>query len=537
MATTTKTFKVTVDTSEATESIEKTTDGVEDLGKQAKKTGDEMKQGFKAAESGAKGAGKGFTSLGGTIGGVAKAFGILAVAFAVLNVLKDLLMSNQRVADTFAKAMVFLEVIFGKVADAVQGLVDGLRALKNIDMASIAEEFKKFGDAMSKSGDDALATAENIVEMMKAVEKAEASQRLFILQQQKEAELQRQIRDDISLTIAVREKANDRLAEILDKQLIKEKSLANQKLTLALLEQDINKEGNAEAIKVIEAKIEIADIEERITGQLSEQKTNREALRQEEATLADERIVGYESALRFLKEASETGILEESLGAVDQQIMDLQSTYVEALRGMRAFLKENNEDLTAEQIENHSEMFRMEEAHQNRVNKLVKKKAKIKMDFQVQLATATSTVLGTIAAAVQDQSKAGVIAAKTLAVAQIAIDTAVAITGAIAQAQSVPYPGNLVAIATGVAAVVAGIASAVTTLNTANVPGGGSAAMPSAPPAVTAPSFAGVTTNTTELGNTEAAELAPVQAYVLETQVTGTQNEVNQIEGQAEFGG
>jgi len=182
-------------------------------------------------------------------------------------------------------------------------------------------------------------------------------------------------------------------------------------------------------------------------------------------------------------------------------------------------------------------MFRLEEAHQNRVNKLVKQKAKIKMDFQVQLATATSTVLGTIAAAVQDQSKAGVIAAKTLAVAQIAIDTAVAITGAIAQAQSIPYPGNLVAIATGVAAVVAGIASAVTTLNTANIPGGGSATMPSAPPAVTAPSFAGVTTNTTELGNTEAAELAPIQAFVVETQLTGSQNEVNQIEGQAEFGG
>jgi hypothetical protein len=60
---------------------------------------------------------------------------------------------------------------------------------------------------------------------------------------------------------------------------------------------------------------------------------------------------------------------------------------------------------------------------------------------------------------------------KTLAVAQIAIDTAKAIVGAIAQAQSVPYPGNLVAIATGVAAVVAGIASAVSTLNTANVGG------------------------------------------------------------------
>jgi hypothetical protein len=51
------------------------------------------------------------------------------------------------------------------------------------------------------------------------------------------------------------------------------------------------------------------------------------------------------------------------------------------------------------------------------------------------------------------------------------------------------------------------------------------------------PSFNPVTTNTTELGNTEQAELAPIQAFVVETQVTGSQNNINQIQGQAEFGG
>jgi hypothetical protein len=125
---------------------------------------------------------------------------------------------------------------------------------------------------------------------------------------------------------------------------------------------------------------------------------------------------------------------------------------------------------------------------------------------------------------------------KLLAVAQIAIDTAKAIVGAIAQAQSVPYPGNLVAIATGVAAVVAGIASAVSTLNTANVPGG-SAATPTAPQVATAPAIQQATAGTTELGGVEQAQLAPIQAYVVETEVTGNQNNVNQIESQATFGG
>jgi len=152
--------------------------------------------------------------------------------------------------------------------------------------------------------------------------------------------------------------------------------------------------------------------------------------------------------------------------------------------------------------------------------------------------TAAGAVLGSLGqliAASGNQSKEAVALQKTLAVAQIAIDTAKAITGAIAQAQSVPYPANLVAIATGVAAVVAGIASAVQTLNTANV-GGGSAPAPAAPQVATAPAIQQATAGTTELGGAEQAQLAPIQAYVVETEVTGNQNNVNQIESQANFG-
>jgi len=125
-----------------------------------------------------------------------------------------------------------------------------------------------------------------------------------------------------------------------------------------------------------------------------------------------------------------------------------------------------------------------------------------------------------------------------LAIAQIAIDTATAISGAIAQAQKTgPFPANIAAIATGVAAVISGIASAVSTLNTANVPGGSAPPPPTDPQITSAPAIQPVTTNTTELGGAEQAQLAPIQAYVVETEVTGNQNNVNQIESQATFGG
>jgi hypothetical protein len=92
-------------------------------------------------------------------------------------------------------------------------------------------------------------------------------------------------------------------------------------------------------------------------------------------------------------------------------------------------------------------------------------------------------------------------------------------------------------IAAGVAAVVSTIGQAEAILNSAPIPGGGGGSSIASVSAPTAPSIQPVTTNTTELGGAEQAQLAPIQAYVVETEVTGNQNNVNQIESQATFGG
>jgi len=115
---------------------------------------------------------------------------------------------------------------------------------------------------------------------------------------------------------------------------------------------------------------------------------------------------------------------------------------------------------------------------------------------------------------------------------------AVGIAGAIKTAtQSSATVWDMIAgIAAGIGAVVAGITSATQVLNSAPI--GGGAPAPSTPNISTAaPTVNPVTTNTTELGNTEQAQLAPVQAYVVETEITGNQENIGQIQGQAEFGG
>jgi hypothetical protein len=530
-------LKVKVDTSESIPEIEEIKVQIEELKKANAKMTEEMKAGFKAAEQGSKGASKGIAGIGGSIGSVIKTLGLLGAAMAVFEFLRDLLMKNQRVVDLFGKSLKTVEIVFGRVTKAVEDLVDSLKELKNFDIRKIAEQFTNFGKALADSTDGALDLAEKVIKMEKAVAKAEATQRLYALTLQTEIEKQRQVRDDISLTIAKRQEANDKIAVLIDQQLKGEQALANKKLELALIEKDIANNNEESQIKVIEARTELVDIEERLTGVLSEQKTNREALRNEEDDLWDSIIANKELAEQYIRESDVSGDLESQLNDLTQQRLTASDEYVAALDGTRQYLKENNEGMTADQIENHDDMVKIESAYQKNLTALAKKEADIRRKYAEASATELAAALGSIAQSVQNQGKAGLVASKVLAVAQIAIDTGVAISGAIAQAQSLPFPGNIAAIATGIAAVISGISSAVSALNSASVPGGGSATVPTTPSiSAAAPSFNPVTTNTTELGNTEQAELAPIQAFVVETQLTGSQVNINQIEGQATFG-
>lgn len=163
-------------------------------------------------------------------------------------------------------------------------------------------------------------------------------------------------------------------------------------------------------------------------------------------------------------------------------------------------------------------------------------------ELKIRSARSLASTLGSIGDLLQQQGLENTAAAKTLAVAQILIDTAIAISGAISIAtRASATPWDMIAgITAGIAAVVSGIASATSILNKANV-GGASASSPSVASvssmASAAPQIDPVTTNTTQLGNTEQAELMPIQAFVVETQITGSQNNINQIESQATFGG
>lgn len=80
--------------------------------------------------------------------------------------------------------------------------------------------------------------------------------------------------------------------------------------------------------------------------------------------------------------------------------------------------------------------------------------------------------------ALGEHNKAFATMSKVLALGEIAVNTGKAIAAGVAQAQSVPFPGNIAAIATTVATVVANIATAIKTVKSAKFASGGAVTGP-----------------------------------------------------------
>lgn len=614
-------IEVDIKTGGATDDIASLREELEKVKETQAKLTDQMKTGFEAAGQGAKGASKGMKSFGTSIGGVLKSLGLIAIAMEVFMFLKDLLMKNQKVVDTLAIAFKAIEVLFGKLTDAIEpmgkllmdafenpqqaikdlitgafnrfltsikgigvvaegvgiqikgaftldwdevqrGLKQTAQGLVQVATAMDIEQQNAFVNGIVEAGSEALSTASKIEKLRKEVKLGEAQQGLLMLQYQREAEIQRQIRDNVSLTIEARQDANKKLGDILNEQIGEEMKLANKRLELALLEQSINKTSLDAEIEVVNAQKGIAEIRERITSQKSEQLTNENSLLQENIdkqrekseTEAEEAKIAAERQLQIAQELADSRIaliqneelrriaeieanLERKLAEIvedDAQAKELKENLRQIADGEIIAIQQDNRNKELATLEEHAKKKKeLEDKAVADVKKAEEAKKKLRMDGMV----AAGSILGAIdqlVAASGKNSKQALALQKTLAVAQIAIDTAKAIVGAIAQAQSVPFPGNLAAIAVGVAAVIAGIASAVTTLNSADV-GGATAAQPQAPQITSAPAVQQVTSGTTELGGVGQAQLAPIQAYVVETELTGNQNNVNQIESQANF--
>ena len=168
------------------------------------------------------------------------------------------------------------ELVEKGIFKAMKGIAAGLEFLGFDDAAASLRGFTSDIEESVKSS-KALAEAEI------ALEKAQRLSQKTQLDYQKQAEKLRQIRDDETKSISERMKANEQLGVVLKEQLAAELAIAKQALEVAKLRIQAEGETKETLDAQAEALTTISDIQERITGQESEQLSNLNSLRRDAA--------------------------------------------------------------------------------------------------------------------------------------------------------------------------------------------------------------------------------------------------------------
>ena len=217
-----------------------------------------------------------------------------------------------------------LEGLKQGLSDARTGLVQLATGMTAIEQSNFSKNLKEQTDQLIKNIKAAKDYGAAVTRLRNEVKLAEATQRGLILEYQREAELQRQIRDDISLTIQERIDANNTLAQILDDQFIKEEELAQKRIALAQLELDQNKDNVDLQVALVDAETALEELRERITSQRSEQLTNLNALQQEyNDSIKQTAVVAKETGeaevkITELTQDAKRNIIANTLGSLAQ---------------------------------------------------------------------------------------------------------------------------------------------------------------------------------------------------------------------------
>ena len=479
---------------------------------------DELKTGVQKTNQAAANSESSFKKMKAGIGAVGVAFkaigvGLIVAAFAKL---AEMLNQNQVLMDKVATASAVFGDILNKIGKVVVSVVKGIGLLGKAVGKVLKGEFKEAGDLAAESfngvkdavvgnntslkdfiknakesAKETAKFAKDLINLRNEVKLAEANQRQLQLVYQKDAELQRQIRDDISLTFEERIAANQELGRILDEQFAKEQALAQKKVALAELELSRNKDNIDLQVALIDAQTELADLDERITGQRSEQLTNLKALEQEQA---DAKKAELESREKELDDDKEIG---------DKKL---------------ALAQEQADKLKAIEEQKAADLLAIQKAREDASRAMIVSSGKDILSSVGQLAGE------------------GTKTAKAAALAGILIDTARGISGAIAAGAGVPFPANLGAIFSGVATVLAGIAQAKSVF--AKVPGGGGGgggsdvSMPS-PSQASAGGIGPLVPNMEAVDQPTVGGDTTVQAYVVENDISNSQALQQELDTQA----
>ena len=323
--------ELNVETKQAAKNVDNLTEGIQNLTKSVEDGNQQTAAGLKNIEETSKSTSEGVRGIGNAI----KAAGI-GLFLVALESIKELFMQNQQIADGVSTAFEGLALVFNDVFGLLTGGQESVKKLgdafdkyfgKPIETATQA--FEKFGDAFSKIfggdfsgalesakegfsglGDAILQTGDGFVEaandasdylieikdaavanvqLAKAAEIAAVKNAGLLEEYDRQAERQRQIRDEERNSIEDRIKANVELARILEEQ--NTVMLQNANIVKQSAQAQYNKNKSQENyIALLTAENEVKAVLATVEGFRSEQLANDLALDRENIELTNTKL-------------------------------------------------------------------------------------------------------------------------------------------------------------------------------------------------------------------------------------------------------
>ena len=428
--------------------------------------------------------------------------------------------AGKQIADNFGEAV-------GEVGQLATGIAESSqKAIDEVDVKAAKSRAKRIVELENESK---IAIAEN--------DKLQ-------FQYQRDAELQRQIRDDLTAGLKERTAANDELLIVLQKQEKLQKANAQIQVDLATERLAADESSIENKVALIEAEKVYADVLENITGFMSEQKINREGLQTEELDLIKSQTEA-QNARMIIQRENAAELETDNTRRIDMLInaAELERTIEEKRlqENIESYQKGTQAKSDAEQA---FEDFKVES--NNKLNLLDVEKSENDLLLEEQKKAALYSTLDSAISIAGEESKigkalfilkTGFIIKEQIMAAQATMQkilnkaaeaTVDGSTGFMKAAASAPPPANIPLIAI-FAAQAAGIAMSIRSavkaakgiVGSKGGGGGGSVTVPSAPPAF---NIVGANPQN-QLAETLSGESqTPIKAYVTAGDVTTAQS-------------
>lgn len=274
-----ETIRIEGDGSGFEQTVNQINEEVKDLNKNVKNVGATADKSFEKAEKAVKDVEKEVKNTGEGIKDLIKNITALGVITRLTDAASEAFTQNQKVVDVLNTGLFTVQIA---VSNLIEYLTGGKKSLREA-FAGVIDQAKE------------------LVKLQKEAQLAEVQRMAAQFTFQKDAEEQRQIRDDERKSLTERIAANDKLNEILKNQLETEKGLVETKLAAAKAEYE--RIDNIENLVALEqANVELLDIEERIIGQTSEALMNTLSLERERLEISQIQNESETSRLEFEKE-------------------------------------------------------------------------------------------------------------------------------------------------------------------------------------------------------------------------------------------